>query len=155
MFRDHRTSAFSVGVLPNIWRCGAAAAPVVVGGQGGGMVQTRDEQNWEIPGVCWQLDSEALYFVLCKCDSTALTPIVPSLKNFLHKIHRASYMLPGTAFSHEEKCWLDSQFSLNLHIPMWPKANVSVRSCYMNRVQAEPRRASALRVPAATTSLFC
>lgn len=140
VFSDHSTSAFKVGVQPKIVsRRGAAVRVVDVagpegggggGGGGGGMVETRVEQNCEILGVCWQLDSEAWCFVLCICDSTAFTPIVPSLKHFLHKMHRASYTLPGTAFSHLEKCWSDSQFSLNLHFPIAKRVARLLPGCY-------------------------
>lgn len=62
---------------------------------GGAVVETRVEQNWEIPGVVARFFA-IVRFSPCMWDSTALNYIVQSLK---HKIRRASYTLPGNNFS--------------------------------------------------------
>lgn len=64
------------------------------------------------------------------------------LKHYLHIIHRASYKLPGTGFSHPEKSLLDSKISLNLPFPLQSDC-------------IPEQSASAMRVTAANTSLFC
>ncbi|MEQ2227252.1 hypothetical protein ILYODFUR_035848 [Ilyodon furcidens] len=105
-----------VGVPPNIARrCGAA---VDIRDGCGGNVETREEQNWEIPAACCELDFDALCSTLRMYDPAPLITFVQSLKHFLHKIHRASNAFLDTGFSNAEKSWLDSQFSLNLHFPM-------------------------------------
>ena len=94
----------------------------------------RDE-NWEIPGVCGQLNLEALCFALCMWDSTALIPFMPRLKHFLHKIHRALYKLPSTGFSHPEKlCWT-ANFHKIYTFPCGPAATWTTCICSESRLQ--------------------
>ncbi|MEQ2289931.1 hypothetical protein AMECASPLE_038325 [Ameca splendens] len=73
-----------VGVPPNIARrCGAA---VDIRDGCGGNVETRVEQNWEIPAACCELDFDALCSTLRMYDPAPLITFVQSLKHFLHKI---------------------------------------------------------------------
>ena len=45
-----------------------------------GLAETRVEQNWEIPCVCWHVDLAVLCFSLCMWDYTALIHTVQSFK---------------------------------------------------------------------------
>ena len=96
----HSASVFSVGVHPNIVRrCGAVVPVVDIGGEGGGTVETRVEQNWEIPAVCWQ---QALCFTL-SIDShraefeTFLAQNIKDKNNINHNFKNETTMNTGLA----------------------------------------------------------
>ncbi len=76
-------STFSIaeGSLRGVRRSVAADLGVGIGDVRGGAAETRVEEL----GNTWHLLAAILRFSrLCMCDSTALIPVVLSLKHFLH-----------------------------------------------------------------------
>ena len=85
VFKIHKSSDFSVGVAPPIRSVLVPAGTIVYGA--GPVAET---QSWDMAGVFLTFLAAILCFSYRIWLSTALTPMVPSLKVLLHRMHLAS-----------------------------------------------------------------
>ena len=120
VFSTHITSAFKVGIEPHkAWMLGWAElvdSLVVLAVA----VALATGQNSVIAGCCWRAFAKATCFALIMWESTALIPIVPSLKTLQHTEQLASLVSVVTALSHQEYFGSSNHFWLNLHFPISP-----------------------------------